>query len=176
MGAVVTTRYRHAVALYELCEVLLPARTKGAVLLLGQTHGGQVRRVHMAASNSGARRPSSASGEPGSQSVARGRTSFLDKLLDGIRPRVQPDVESLCRLGRRSGPYYLSMFENVNSLGSRTANRIRKRWSTLPTTRRKFQGLVRHRSSISGGSTVKRERCGQCYQHLITRNGSRSVV
>ena len=63
----------------------------------------------------------------GSRSVAQARTDRLDKLLDGIRPRVQPNVGGLRRLGRSSDPYHLPTFAGVNSLGCRTASHIRAR-------------------------------------------------
>ena len=88
----------HALALHELREVLLPAGTKGTVLRLGRRHGGQVRRVHPT-------RRYPASTEIVLQKAERqahdwlrkiARTAF-DKLLDGIRPRVQPHVGDLRR-------------------------------------------------------------------------------
>ena len=68
----------------------------------------------------------------GSRRAAQDRADRLDKLLDGIRPRVQPHVGDLRRRGRSSGPYHLPAFAGVNSLS------CQKKWTPKPGQRLKW--------------------------------------
>ena len=60
----------------------------------------------------------------GPRSVAQDGTDCPDKLLDGIRSRIQSHVEVLCWRRRSSGTYYLQRFAGLYSIGCRTASRF----------------------------------------------------
>ena len=67
----------HTLAVHELRKVLLPAGSKGAVLLLSRRHGGQVRRVHLPAETPRARRFPVTGGAYRSRRVAQDRADRL---------------------------------------------------------------------------------------------------